>query len=397
MLLLVLIIVLVAFGLLVVALLTGNVLIAWVSVGMSVIAAVVLLIDWMQRRSAVKAGASPDVVTGPPTGGYQRLPDYEPVTEVLPVIPAAGQRPGGSPVDGGADQATSVVDARFDQSTAAEQTVVMPVIQPSGSTARPSGAEASVTSSSGISSPSVTNFGDDRSGSGPVPSEPPPYAPPPVDAPAKAKSADDEEDERTLLGVPKEIAARMEKAEQANAESATLFTAVTPGSVPAETPPPAKTPEAAPVAEAPADDPAAAEAPAAVDPDATLVNSSGNGNGNGGGNGGGIEQAAPEQAAPEQAAPEQNADETLADVPPFDGEAPEESADPVEAALVATLDDEVVVVDEQPRYHVSGCRALVSVQVIPLPVREAVDLGFTPCGWCNANHTLASRHQHASS
>ena len=56
MLLLVLILVLIAFGLLVVALLTGSVLWAWVSVGVSVAAAAVLLVDWMQRRSAVRAG-----------------------------------------------------------------------------------------------------------------------------------------------------------------------------------------------------------------------------------------------------------------------------------------------------------------------------------------------------
>lgn len=391
MLLLVLIIVLVAFGLLVVALLTGNVLIAWISVGMSVIAAVVLLIDWMQRRSAVKAGASPDVVTGPPTGGYQRLPDYEPVTEVLPVIPAAGQRPGGSAVDSGAvDQATSVVDARFDHSVDAQQTVVMPVIQPSGSTARPSGAEANVTSSSGVSSPSVTNLGDDRSGSSAVSGDAPAYVPPPIDAPAAVSSDDDEEDERTLLGVPKEVAARMEKADQANAESATLFTAVTPGSVPAEaSAPEVHTPEPAPVAE----QPAAAEA---VDPDATLVTSKGAEQGSAGD----VPAAnvpAENVAAEQQVPAEPSFDATVADAAPLDGDAPEESADPVESALVATLDDEVVVIDEQPRYHVTGCRALVVAQVIPLPVREAVDLGFTPCGWCSPDHTLAARHQTASS
>jgi hypothetical protein len=57
-LLLVLILVLVAFGLLVVALLTGNVLCAWLSVAVSVAAAVVLVVDWLQRRSALKAGAA---------------------------------------------------------------------------------------------------------------------------------------------------------------------------------------------------------------------------------------------------------------------------------------------------------------------------------------------------
>ena len=54
MLLLVLILVLIAFGLLVVALLSGSVLWAWGSVGVSVAAAAVLLVDWLQRRNAVK-------------------------------------------------------------------------------------------------------------------------------------------------------------------------------------------------------------------------------------------------------------------------------------------------------------------------------------------------------
>ena len=67
MLLLVLILVLIAFGLLVVALLTGSVLWAWVSVGVSVAAAAVLLIDWLMRRSAVRAG-SDAVATSPGAG-----------------------------------------------------------------------------------------------------------------------------------------------------------------------------------------------------------------------------------------------------------------------------------------------------------------------------------------
>ncbi|MBC8093300.1 MAG: hypothetical protein H7Y15_15440 [Pseudonocardia sp.] len=75
-----------------------------------------------------------------------------------------------------------------------------------------------------------------------------------------------------------------------------------------------------------------------------------------------------------------------------DGEAPEEQPDPATAAVVAELDDEVLVVDEQPRYHVPGCRALVSVAQIPLPAREAVELGFSPCGWCSPDRTLAGRH-----
>ena len=91
MLLLVLILVLIAFGLLVVALLSGSVLWAWVSVGVSVAAAAVLLVDWLQRRNAVKAGAAAAAMDqGAPAAGTL---DMDPVTEVLPVIPQPG--PGG--------------------------------------------------------------------------------------------------------------------------------------------------------------------------------------------------------------------------------------------------------------------------------------------------------------
>jgi hypothetical protein len=78
------------------------------------------------------------------------------------------------------------------------------------------------------------------------------------------------------------------------------------------------------------------------------------------------------------------------------GDAPEEQSDPIAAEIVSGLDDEVVVVDEQPRYHVTTCAALVSTAVIPLPVREAVELGFTPCGWCSPERTLSGRHRSAA-
>ena len=105
MLLLVLILVLIAFGLLVVALLTGSVLWAWVSVGVSVAAAAVLLIDWMMRRSAVRAGSDAVATTSPSSGGgvgsefvRSRGAESEPVTEVLPVLPTSGAGRGRSPV-----------------------------------------------------------------------------------------------------------------------------------------------------------------------------------------------------------------------------------------------------------------------------------------------------------
>ena len=55
------------------------------------------------------------------------------------------------------------------------------------------------------------------------------------------------------------------------------------------------------------------------------------------------------------------------------------------------LEREVLVVDEQPRYHLSSCRALTGKATIPLPAREAVELGFTPCGWCSPVRTLAAQ------
>jgi hypothetical protein len=77
--------------------------------------------------------------------------------------------------------------------------------------------------------------------------------------------------------------------------------------------------------------------------------------------------------------------------PAGDAEPPEEQRDPAAAAVVAGLENEVLVVDEQPRYHLSSCRALTGKATIPLPAREAVELGFTPCGWCSPVRTLAAQ------
>jgi hypothetical protein len=65
--------------------------------------------------------------------------------------------------------------------------------------------------------------------------------------------------------------------------------------------------------------------------------------------------------------------------PPEPGE---EHADPASAAIVAKLEDEVLVVDERPRYHLSICRSLAGRQTISLSAKEAVELEFTPCELC---------------
>ncbi|MFC4943498.1 hypothetical protein [Pseudonocardia sp. GCM10023141] len=418
MLLLVLIIVLIAFGLLVVALLSGSVLMAWVSVGMSVIAAVVLLVDWLQRRSAVKAGAGPDAVAGALSAASAppRLPDYEPATEILPVVPAsgqfgqAGQRTGAPESNGVGEQPTSVVDSRFDQGGDGQQTVVMPVVQPSGSAARPSGAEGSITSSSGNSSPSAVKTGDERAPSVPGSSE---AGAPATDTPDDSDSPDNAADklygsdaygsdaESTVKvdvrkGSAKDAAPDAAKDVDAvpakdsglpvRTEAPTVLSAVPLpsgadlfGTAPPQEQPPelSKTPEgAAPPAE-PAQDSGLVE-------DVPLFGSSSGSSTTSG------------SSIPAEPVGLSAAEEPVGDAD-SEGEAPEEPHDAVAAALVATLEDEVVVVDEQPRYHVVECRSLVTAQVIPLPVREAVELGFTPCGWCSPDHTLSSRHQTASS
>ncbi|MDN5860773.1 MAG: hypothetical protein L0H84_19390, partial [Pseudonocardia sp.] len=74
------------------------------------------------------------------------------------------------------------------------------------------------------------------------------------------------------------------------------------------------------------------------------------------------------------------------------GEPPQEQSDPAVAAAIATLEADVIVIDERPRYHVAGCAALTGQEPIPLPAREAVELGFSPCGWCSPDRTLVERY-----
>ncbi|WP_319458683.1 hypothetical protein [Micromonospora sp. RTP1Z1] len=67
---------------------------------------------------------------------------------------------------------------------------------------------------------------------------------------------------------------------------------------------------------------------------------------------------------------------------PLPDEPPVQQRSPDEAARVARLDAEVRVVDCRPRYHLADCPHLVGRDDEPLPVSEAVELGFTPCAYC---------------
>jgi hypothetical protein len=59
-----------------------------------------------------------------------------------------------------------------------------------------------------------------------------------------------------------------------------------------------------------------------------------------------------------------------------------------DAARVARMAAEVVVIDGRPRYHVTGCVHLLGRPFEPLPVSEAVELGFSPCGLCEPDSSL---------
>lgn len=78
------------------------------------------------------------------------------------------------------------------------------------------------------------------------------------------------------------------------------------------------------------------------------------------------------------------------------GEPAEEDTDAADLLLVCELDDEVLVVDERPRYHLLGCRWVGMRPTEVLPVRQARELGFTPCAGCGPDAELAVRHRATS-
>ncbi|RBY85595.1 hypothetical protein [Blastococcus sp. TF02A-30] len=74
-----------------------------------------------------------------------------------------------------------------------------------------------------------------------------------------------------------------------------------------------------------------------------------------------------------------------------DGEPPLEEVEVTDLLLVVDLTDEVLVIDEHPRYHLEGCPHLAGATPIPLPLDEARADGFTPCGTCRPDRHLADR------
>lgn len=80
---------------------------------------------------------------------------------------------------------------------------------------------------------------------------------------------------------------------------------------------------------------------------------------------------------------------------PSEAEPGEEDTDAADLLLIYELSDEVLVVDEHPRYHLPQCRWPDPDRAERLPVREARQLGFTPCERCRPDTTLARRHRAA--
>jgi hypothetical protein len=78
------------------------------------------------------------------------------------------------------------------------------------------------------------------------------------------------------------------------------------------------------------------------------------------------------------------------DEDPPDEPAAEEMSDS-DAVRLTRVEADVVVVDGRPRYHRTDCVHLLSRQSEPLPVREALELGFTPCSLCEPNRTLLAQ------
>jgi hypothetical protein len=98
------------------------------------------------------------------------------------------------------------------------------------------------------------------------------------------------------------------------------------------------------------------------------------------------EKAAPRSADPATPAPAGPRD-SRANLP----DPPVEDVEFTDLLLVVDLKDEVLVLDERPRYHLAGCVHVTGRTTIPLPVDEARRDGFTPCAVCEPDRNLAER------
>jgi hypothetical protein len=100
-----------------------------------------------------------------------------------------------------------------------------------------------------------------------------------------------------------------------------------------------------------------------------------------------FEDAAYDDAASDDAAYDAAADDDDDFDEPEDEPAPQQTS-PGDAARIAGMNTDVYVVDGRPRYHLRGCVHLMGRDNEPLPVSEAVELGFSPCGVCEPDSSI---------
>lgn len=107
-----------------------------------------------------------------------------------------------------------------------------------------------------------------------------------------------------------------------------------------------------------------------------------------------VARRAPKETAPIEgrAVPDEPVEgRAVPDEPVEQGEPAVEQVEVTDLLLVVELTDEVLVVDERPRYHLEGCRYLRGHEPIPIPLDGARADGFTPCGGCTPDRQLADR------
>jgi hypothetical protein len=91
------------------------------------------------------------------------------------------------------------------------------------------------------------------------------------------------------------------------------------------------------------------------------------------------------------AEPEPEPEPQVPPIPDPPGEPAVEQVAVRDALRVAQLDDEVLVLDGRPRYHLAGCPTLTGAETVPLAVSAARRGGFTPCSVCAPDSTLLAR------
>lgn len=107
-----------------------------------------------------------------------------------------------------------------------------------------------------------------------------------------------------------------------------------------------------------------------------------------------VQEPAPREPEQHRSAPSGPPTGSAPSIAPLEqGDPPIEDVEVTDLLLVVDLKDEVLVIDEHPRYHLSGCPHLRGRTEIPLPLDEARADGFTPCAVCAPDRHLADRER----